>query len=169
MAFTYRIDPGPEFDRVVAALARVEATMPEKFRDEVEKAAVPLAEKARNKVRAIPTHGKKHTGMRERIAQGVGIKTGGAAFVRITTSMSDPQERTMPRNFDDRDGWRHPVFGTDNWVHQSTGGNWFINTMQDGQAPLEKSLTKVLEDAADAIDRAGGRVNRTASDIKNHL
>lgn len=154
---SYRIVAGPEFGNVVKALDLVDHDMPGKFREELRAAADPLAQKARNAVLALPTYGRKHTGLRARVAAGVSVATGGPSLVRIETSMPEPDEAMLPRGLDNGPkGWRHPVYGNRNvWVQQR-GYSWFRSTIADGQPELEKDLQGVLDDAADTIDRAGG-------------
>ncbi|PRH79406.1 hypothetical protein C6N75_10000 [Streptomyces solincola] len=153
----YVIVTGPEFRRVEAALAKVDAAFPERFRDRIENLAEPLAAKARARVLALPTPGNAgHTGLRARVAEGVAVRVSGRAGVRITTSMSEPDERIIPRGLDRRSGWRHPLFGDrDRWF-SNPGYSWFMDTMDDSQNEFENGLTELIEDSAREIADAGG-------------
>lgn len=154
----YVIVTGPEWKRVEAALAKVDAAFPAELRNQVEDLAEPLAQKARDKVVSLPTPSNSgHTGLRARVAAGVAVAVGGGPGVRITTSMADPDERVIPRGLDNGPkGWRHPVFGNRAvWVQQP-GYSWFLETMQDSQDDFEGALTDVIEDMANDVADAGG-------------
>ncbi|MFD8117095.1 hypothetical protein [Streptomyces microflavus] len=148
---------GPEFRKVEAALAKADAAFPEKFRNRIEELAEPLAGKARAKVIGLPTPSNAgSTGLRQRVAEGVAVRVNGRGGVRITTSMSEPDERIIPRGLDRARGWRHPLFGNrDHWF-ANPGYSWFMETMQDGQGEFERELTDVIEDTARDIADAGG-------------
>jgi hypothetical protein len=106
-----------------------------------------------------PAFGKEHTGLRARIAKGVGIvqiENG----VRIVTKMDEYNERYIPRGMDKtgpNDGWRHPVFGhRDRWITQTSGeDSWFMDTMHKGEEPLRNRLVRNINNAADNIADAG--------------
>ncbi|WP_432001232.1 hypothetical protein [Streptomyces sioyaensis] len=161
MARAFEVITGEEFQRVATALREVDARLPGQLRSELRKAARPLVARAKTKVRALPTHGRSHTGLRRRVAAGVGIRVSTSRHpgVTITTKMADPSEAVIPRGMDSQRGWRHPVFGdTDNWVTQHTGGSWFRETFADGRDEVQAAVRQVLENAAQTIADAGGRM-----------
>lgn len=149
---------GPEWDSVTAQLRETDPEMPGKMRDALQKVSGPIVNDARRAALALPARGRKHTGLRGRVAAGVEahaqVSTGAA--VRITTSMADPQEAELPRGLDNGlRGWRHPVFGNaNNWVNQR-GGSWFRSTIAGDGDQVERALTGVLEQMANAIAAAG--------------
>lgn len=147
---------GVEFTRVADALREIDVKLPTKFRTKLRKAAQPLVQEVKDNVRALPVYGDKHTGLRRRVARGVRVQAavGDEFRFRIVTSMEDPREAAIPRGLDRERGWRHPVFGTNQWVDQH-GSSWFIDTLQNGRVPLEKALQQELEDARDMVARAG--------------
>lgn len=149
----YTIVHGPEWQATVDALREVDETLSDKFRAALEEAARPTIEQLRRAALALPAHKAKHTGLRGRIAAGVGI-TVQSRGVRITTSMPAGQEE-LPRGEDNGlRGWRHPVFGNrDVWVSQH-GGSWFKNTISDDRPNFEHALGSVLDKACNDIDRA---------------
>lgn len=150
---------GEEFARVGRALREVDAELPGQLRKDLRTAARPLVAMVKEKVRSLPTHGIRHTGLRRRVAAGVGIRVGLRTGVTITTSMQKPSEAIIPRGMDSRNGWRHPVFGNrDNWVQQRTGGSWFREPLASRHDEIERSLHHILEEAANTIDRAGGHL-----------
>lgn len=150
-----RITTGPEWKRVAAALDAEDKALGDKFRREVREAADRLAVRAQAAVMRIPTTGTKHTGLRGRVAKGVGTKIT-ASGVDITTSMNDQDETNLPAYLDAQTGWRHPVYGDrDVWVRQDTGGSWFRATIESGRDDVEDRLSEVMDDAARTISRAG--------------
>lgn len=157
----YRVISGEDFRLVANALRAVDASLPGNLRKELRQAVRPLVARAKAKVRALPTHGVKHTGLRRRVAAGVGVRvsTSRTPGITITTSMRDPSEAAIPRGMDSRVGWRHPVFGNrDAWVTQHTGGSWFRETFADGREEIQRDVRDVLERAADTVADAGGRI-----------
>lgn len=149
------IDTGPEWRRVDAALKSVDATLSEKFRNELRDAAGVLARRAQQEVMRIPATTGQHSGLRARVAKGVGVKATKAG-VQVTTSMNYKDERNLPAYLDNRAGWRHPVFGnTSVWVYQGTGGSWFRETLEGGQDMIADRLERIFDDAARVIARAG--------------
>ncbi|MFE6846569.1 hypothetical protein [Streptomyces sp. NPDC057686] len=157
----YRVSAGEEFARVAAALRTVDSRLPGDFREELKRAVRPLVARAKEKVRNLPVHGVKHTGLRRRVAAGVGMRvsTSRNPGIRVTTSMRDPSEASLPHHLDDPRGWRHPVFGNRHvWVTQHTGGAWFSRTIADGRDDIARDLHGVLERAAETVADAGGRV-----------
>lgn len=157
-AATYNVHIGDEWRRVGIALREVDKSLPDKLRKAMRDAAKPAAEDAKRRVRALPVHGRKHTGLRAKVARGVDIQAGvGRGLgVRIVTGMANPQERKLPLYLDDQRGWRHPVFGNRHiWVKQTTGGSWFRSTIAEHRPQMEHDLAKVLEEAANTIANAG--------------
>ncbi|MCX4912805.1 hypothetical protein [Streptomyces sp. NBC_00687] len=155
---TYNVRLGDEWRRVAVALREVDSSFPGKLRRDLREAAKPAAEDAKRNVLALPVHGRKHSGLRGRVARGVTIQAGIARGlgVRIVTGMRDPQEKALPGYLDDKRGWRHPVFGNRHeWVHQSTGGSWFRETIVDHRPQIERDVRQVLDDAAETIAAAG--------------
>lgn len=149
------VTAGPEWKRVAAALDAEDKSLGDKFRREVREAGDMLAARAQAAVMRIPTTGAKHSGLRARVAKGVGTKIT-ASGVDITTSMNDRDETNLPAYLDSQAGWRHPVYGDrDVWVRQDTGGSWFRATIESGQDDVQDRLSDVMDDAARTISRAG--------------
>lgn len=150
----YTVIHGPEWQATADALREVDDTLSEKFKRALEDAARPTLEELRRAALGLPARGAKHTGLRGRIAAGVGSHAT-VKGIRFTTSMPPGQEE-LPRGEDNGlRGWRHPVFGDrDVWVQQR-GGSWFKNTIADQRPVFERALTAVLDDAANTIARAG--------------
>lgn len=154
---TYSVRLGDEWRRVSLALREVDHDLPSRLRKAMRDAAKPAAEDAKRRVRSIPVHGRKHSGLRSRVARGVAVQAGAGRGlgVRIVTGMRNPQERMLPLYLDDPRGWRHPVFGNrDEWVTQHTGGSWFRAAIAEHRPEMARELTRVLEDAAETVAAA---------------
>lgn len=149
------VTTGPEWKRVADALRIENERLADRFtaalRDEADK----LASRAQAAVMRIPVHTGQHSGLRARVAKGVGTKILGTG-VSITASMNDKDEINIPAYLDARDGWRHPVYGNrHNWVRQMTGGSWFRDTIARGQPEIEDRMNEIFQNAADVIAAAG--------------
>jgi hypothetical protein len=154
MSIETRVFAGPEWGRVENALEHEEHSTPARLHFELRQSAEEVAEEARQRVRQLPTRGRGHTGLRERVAAGVRV-TGVSGFYRITTSMPSGQE-IIPRGLDRRAGWTHPVFGNPWSVRQRPlRSGWFMDSFQDEQSDMSDELEDVLEDSADTIAAAG--------------
>jgi hypothetical protein len=146
---------GPEWKRVADTLAAQNAMLGDRFRSELRDAADELARRAQANVMQIPVHTGQHSGLRARVARGVGTKITKSG-VQITTSMNEQDEINLPAYLDSQSGWRHPVYGNRHvWVRQMTGGSWFRATIEHGQPMIQDRLEEVFENAARAIARAG--------------
>src|SRR5687767_14406366 len=107
-----------------------------------------VAEQKRN-ARNIPVYGRKHTGLRRRVAAGVysQVRTTRAPGVSIRTRMQDASEAVIPRGMDRAQGWRHPVYGNDDvWVNQRTGGSWFREPLARKQPEIQEALRDEIGD-----------------------
>jgi len=148
---------GPEFRLVADALREIDTTFPQQLRNAMRRTATPVMRDVRMAALSLPARGTKHTGLRGRLAAGVGVQIGvGAnARMRFTTKMP-PGEGALPRGEDSGErGWRHPVYGDqNNWVHQR-GGSWFRETIAEDRDMIERNLNDVLQEARDTVSRAG--------------
>lgn len=91
------------------------------------------------------------------VARDSGYKVG----VRIKTEGSrlPEDQRYLPRGLDSAKGWRHPVFGTDEWVTQyGNPPGWFLSTA-GAHGPmasrrLQAVVQKYINELAKRLDRA---------------
>lgn len=154
-----RIDPGSEFRRVADVLRQIDRDLPSDLRDELHDAVRPVVEKVKRNALGIPVHGRKHTGLRARVARGVEahVFVGRKPGVEVTATMRDPDERNLPAYLDNPGaGWRHPVFGNRHtWVPQHTGDNWFREEIASSDDEIEWRLQHVMDRAAETIAAAG--------------
>jgi hypothetical protein len=146
---------GPEWRSVLLAMDRERETIPMKLKSALVEETPETVSEAKKAALRLPAKGRKHTGLRGRIAAGVGARpTPGG--IRITTSMPSHDEAIIPRGMDRTMGWRHPVYGNQNvWVRQR-GYSWFRETVADNRRDYEDALTDVLESSAHNIADAGG-------------
>lgn len=153
---------GPEFTMVANALRDVDSRLPSQLRKEMKDRVKPAVADAKSHARSMPIAGTsgKHTGLRRRVAAGVSTRAGVGrnAYMRITTSMSNPNEAIIPRGLDRPEGWKHPVFGhRDRWVQQRpVGDGWFRNVIAGHHDDIEEGLTNALEWARNTVASAGG-------------
>lgn len=148
-----RVNGSEAFDRASAALGRADAEMPGKVQKELTALAKRLAYIASRAALSEPTHGAGHTGLRENVSRGVGVRETEDGAV-VTTSMPVPNEAVIPRGLDAH-GWRHPVFGNRNrWVTQHGAFAWFMDSMQGGRSDGEQNLERLLNETAEAIAAA---------------
>jgi hypothetical protein len=157
--FWLDVDGTDDLTRVVAALGEIAKYIPKDIDDKIEDVAVQLAEKAGRKVQAVRMRtpgNERSTGLRRRIARGIGVHPFIEGGYRITTSMPDSDEAIIPRGFDSpAKGFRHPVFGNkQNWVSQTPADGWFRETVDDAAHILPDKLEDILEFAAEWVDDA---------------
>lgn len=156
---------GPEWRATIAALGAVDRQLPEWLADDMSQAIDPLMDVARSRVMSDGVQGGGtggHTGMRARIAEGLGSRTGwavsrNAPFLRVYTSMREQDEAIIPRGMDSPKGWRHPLFGNkDRWyMSLPIRGGWFSDTFfPESQRMVESNMHDSLERAASILDAA---------------
>lgn len=152
---------GPEWRTTVDALRAVDKELPRWLRDDMKDVADGLVNTAQSRDESVSIAGGPHTGhtgLRARVAAGVGVRAGIGRnpYLRVYTQMANPNEAGIPRGLDSSSGWRHPVFGNKEvWVRQMpTNPGWFTDTFSDGKGQFQDAIEKVLEHAAEFIDRA---------------
>lgn len=151
---------GPEWKATALALREIDNRLPSWMREEMREDIDPLVKKAQAAVQSINVLGGPagHTGLRKRVAAGVGYRAGVGRnpYFRVYTSMADPSESPIPRGLDQWRGWRHPLFGDKRYWFTSTPDRtgWFTDTIASGQDEIERALESALERAARRVDRA---------------
>jgi hypothetical protein len=154
---------GPEWAATVQALRAVDSRLPAWIEEEMEEAVRPAALRAQRAVMTVDVQGGPagHTGMRARVAEGVGVRVGptrnrNGAYFRIYTTMREQDEVIIPRGLDRPSGWRHPLFGNKNYWYQSrpTRPGWFTDTIADSRDDIARNIQDALERAAELIDSA---------------
>ncbi|MFD4474706.1 hypothetical protein ACFWPU_01115 [Streptomyces sp. NPDC058471] len=137
----------------------MENRLPDWIEEQMDDAIDPLVARAKSEVMTVDVQGGPagHTGLRARVAAGVGVRKGistkNNAYFRIYTSMANTAESPIPRGLDSPKGWRHPLFGNRNHWFQSrpTRTGWFTDTIADGADNIERAIANALDRAADTI------------------
>lgn len=147
---------GPEWKVAAARLRVVENKLPDWIEKEMEDSLDPIVKRAQSAVMRTGVQGGPgtgHTGLRARIAAGVGVRKGvsvkGSAYFTIYSGVNDPSERPIPRGLDQASGWRHPLFGNKNYWYQSrpTRPGWFSDTIADSADSIERAIGNALDRA----------------------
>lgn len=154
---------GPEWEATILALRTADGEIPRWIREEMEEAIKPAAERAKAAVMRVEVQGgpEGHTGLRGRVAAGVGVRVGptrtrNGAYFRVYTSMAERDESPIPRGMDRMHGWRHPLFGNKRYWYTSrpVHPGWFTDTIADSRDEIAEGIQDALERAAALIDRA---------------
>lgn len=141
-----------EWDALSAALDDVNQTLPNDVANALQDVAQQLAAAAQAAILAEPTHGRKQSGLRAKIADSVSIDNT-ASGATITANM-DGELAPLPYDTDQGD-WEHPVFGHENnWVTQIDEPGWFSDTMDSGTDDAEAAVGQAMDDAVDKIQAA---------------
>ena len=113
----------------------------------------PALPAVKNSALALPSRGKKHTGLRRRMYKAIGsqVRTGGReAGVRIKLSRSTMGDQAGVAKATNNGSWRHPVYKRQGhparWVRQSSTPHWFDRANQRAAPPVRRSLKKVWDD-----------------------
>jgi len=85
------------------------------------------------------------SGIRIQIAANGARKVG--VFIRSTGSGLPPWQRRLVRSWDKESGWRHPVFGTDEWVQQK-GRPYFGSVIAKREQEIAEGVKRALDEAA---------------------
>jgi flavin-binding protein dodecin len=147
--------PSPEWKVAAAQLAVVENSLPRWIEEQIDEAIDPVVARAKAAVMSVDVQGgpTRSTGLRNRVAAGVGVRKGiatkGNSYFRIYTEMANVAESPIPRGLDSPKGWRHPLYGNKNYWFTSrpTRPGWFTDTIADSADSIERAI-------ADALDRA---------------
>lgn len=153
------VEGGDRLQKAIAALGEGRDELVERIGEVIHDLAEDRAQSAAIRVLLEPTHGEKHTGLREEVASGVGVRdiSGGS---RVTTSMPDADEAAIPRGFDSavsfralRGTWRHPLFGDKGkWYRNDNGAfSWFLGAFDGADTDGAERLGKMMDDVADGI------------------
>lgn len=161
----FSVDEGPEWNRVVAALDDVSATLASRIRDAVSHAVDPWMTEAQANVATMPIKGiGRQSGLRREVADSVNKDvTGSPQDFEVTVTSSLPHgvgeenEAAIPPGMDRDTGWRHPVFGNNRtWVTQvPLRHHWFTGVFDDRGNDVSNQIQDVLDEARDNISHAG--------------
>jgi hypothetical protein len=156
----FNVEGADRLQKAIDALDEGRDELVERIGEVLHDLAEDRALSASIRVLGEPVHGEKHTGLREEVASGVGLRdiSGGT---EVTTSMPD-DKASIPRGFDtavsfrpQRGTWRHPLFGDrSNWYRSGPsreGFSWFIGAFEGADVEGEARLHQMLDDVAKGI------------------
>ncbi|MES2211459.1 MAG: hypothetical protein V4515_14945 [Chloroflexota bacterium] len=157
---------GTQLAALVLAL-REESTGAQQAADfvrEMKAVVEPAAEAARASILSMATSGLHHAepSLRGTIADHTKVVVHLSEHhpsVAIRTSKTGMPRgfANAPKRLQARRGWRHPVFGTGQWVSQRGKPGWFDDTIARFKPLAERQASRVLEAAARRIsDRTKG-------------
>jgi hypothetical protein len=151
--------PDPEWKVAAAQLGVVENRLPQWIEEQLDDAIDPVVGRAQAAAKRVDIQGgpTRSTGLRGRVAAGVGVRKGvstkSTAYFRIFTSMANQSESPIPRGMDSPKGWRHPLWGNKNHWFQSrpTRTGWFTDTVSDSADEIERAVARALDVAANTV------------------
>lgn len=144
-----------DFQRLAAQAARFSPELAKQMRNELRAAARLATRAVQREIKAWPTHGVKHTGLRSKVAAGVTSTVQASTrdyklYIRQTGRALDAKQQRLPRHID-KGAWRHPVYGNRKvWVAQR-GHPYYVST-------IRKEWPRVLEHASQALNKAARSV-----------
>jgi hypothetical protein len=115
----------------------------------LRKGAGPAQASARQTVVGLPSHGRKHSGWRRRAAAAtsIQIRTSGkdaGVYVRIRRSALGAQA-PLPR-VTNTGRWRHRVYGSNQWVTQTSRRGWWDQAMKSKQGQVRAAVKSTIND-----------------------
>lgn len=145
-AVTVRADTA-SFKRLFDKSSQVDKRLKTELRKRIRQAGGEVAAAVKSEVGSGP--------LRSAIAAGVQVKvmTGVRAGVTIVASSSQMPagKESLTRAWESSKGWRHPVFGTEAWVHQQ-GHPYFRRTVFDHRAKVTKAVQAAMAEAAKSLE-----------------
>lgn len=121
----------------------------------LRKAVAPAVVDAKAAVRALPSVTSGDPGLRETVASQIGAQarmSGKSPGVRVRAgTKKDPRGfKFAGRRLNQARGWRHPVFGSETWVHQY-GRPWFDPAILRRKAEYKQAVIRAMDDMAKRI------------------
>lgn len=129
-----------------------------KLGTKLRRALRPAVAEVKARALAIPSSGKKSTGLRAQIAAATRSRVllaGASPMVRIQVdgSRMPSGKRTLPFYMDGQSQWRHPVFGdTEVWVDQAAH-RYFLVTVLPYVGPVQIAIVAAAEETAVELER----------------
>ncbi|WP_143517289.1 hypothetical protein [Pseudonocardia sp. MH-G8] len=122
----------------------------------VRRGAKPMAQAVKAGALALPAETGQSTGLRASMAAATRFSnTARGAFVMVDSSRMPGDQATLPVHTDSG-AWRHPVFGSDTWVSQTSRADWFATAALSQSHVVEREVGEVLDKIADRIGGAVG-------------
>ena len=114
----------------------------QQLRREIRQAGAPSLQELRAAIRAMPSGGTGHTGLRDAIAASTRLQVL-ASGVRFRNQLGGSR-RNIPSYADDG-RWRHPTFGHDPWVPQAGAPGWFNETVSAHEHEFRQACLDAIE------------------------
>ena len=98
----------------------------------------------------------RRTGLRAGIAAGIKVQIAAngqrkvGVFINSTGRGLPSSKRLLARAWDKEAGWRHPVFGTSEWVQQK-GRPYFGSVIAKREQEIAEGVRRALEEAARSL------------------
>lgn len=120
---------------------------------EIRAEARPILAKTKQAALDIPADAP-HGTLRKQIARAtkLQVRQSGVRIRVDQKSMGDREK--LPRNFENKWGWTHPVFGRTNVKVRQPGHPWFYPTIQANTDELRRKVVRVLDKIADELERS---------------
>lgn len=136
-----------DFQRLFGKSSEVEKTLKTALRRNIRVAGQAAAGAVRAEVGSS-------SGLRGAIAAGIGLKvmTGKRAGVAVVASAKamGPGQASLVRGWESKKGWRHPVFGKDEWIVQH-GRPFFRRTILAQQPQVRAAVEAAMGEAVESL------------------
>lgn len=151
------IKASAEFERLARRLREAGAKdLQDELQGALEKGANKIAEAQKKTVKSLPTHGRRHTGLRTRIAAEVRTQVQTSAYGGVRIVVGKTSDLGNLPVYLNTGSWRHPVFGNrEKWVTQKVIPGWFYLPAHEHSAWVREELEKAMEKVADKIGGTG--------------
>jgi len=122
-------------------------------------AVEPAAALARGAILSMGVHGLKRATPPLRTAVAAAVKVEVRLGARQASVAVVVHKHSMPRAFRNAPkrlnaakGWRHPVYGSDQWVDQLGAPGWFDESMRVAEPAATRAAKEALDEVARRID-----------------
>lgn len=125
------------------------------LRRDITTAMQPMRRDVQSNVEATPSHGSRHTGLRNRIARATRIKVNAgenpSVSLEVARSLMPEDQQSLPKLLEGRGRWRHPLFGDEEtWINQKSHPYFWKG--------IRPHLREVREAIVQAVERAFDRL-----------
>ncbi|MEU6552118.1 hypothetical protein ABZ915_17805 [Streptomyces sp. NPDC046915] len=146
-----RLQGGEDLRRISRELRRMDnPEIKRRFRKELRAAARPLVPKVRQAIRQVPSNrGYSPDGLRGALSKAtrLEVKTAGrqaGVAIRVDGRKMPSHMRSLPSMVEGKKRWRHPVFGHDVWVTQ-TSHPYFYDALRTAGPASRRAVSRVLD------------------------
>jgi hypothetical protein len=122
--------------------------VPREFRKALRKAGLPALAAGKNAARSLPSRNTGKSDLRRNMARAMvmRISVTGEPQMKIGVAKKTlGTQRNLPK-LTNQGTWRHPVFGRDVWVVQSSVPGWFDDVMRAQASNVTREIENVMKD-----------------------